>query len=1180
VPFQASLTRRNFRRDIYPWAEAPRLPLGHRYAMGAGAARSGLESPDGCQRFALSSAEGERAGVRGPQISNLAPHVLYLGLLAAVLSLLFVTHAPGAETNTASPVIHSSLKAASDAAAADQSLVLIIFGADWAEPCKELKSKTLNSREFKEQAGALHIAEVDVDTDSTLARDYGVTTIPALVFLTPDNKVVSRHAGFMATAELMLWLHEARDRVREGKWEGTAPTSKLAEFISKTAAGGLGTNDLARLVAMLGEPAPADRDAVAKLLGEQREEAMVPLIEAVTNSYLGVRIAASELLHELAPDAPAIDPWQAPTQLAETVAALKQWWASAGRLPSKAREEKLDPASAASVAGALEALRGGDPVRRTAAMSTLVGFGAAALPLVHETIKAGEKGGDPRTLALLDDVRWAILVSDTVEQRAGGVRAVLARGKGPERQAAATRLGHAGRAAIPALAELLNDADPLVVETAVRALSSIGEKDAIPAMAALLKAPDSNLRLTAAQALGHTKNSAAVKDLLTVFDDPNEVVACTALSALEEINADRAYSPSKKSQPPEVNRALKGCLADPRWRVRAAAAEITGKLEAKELIPDLKTLLDDADGFVIKNTLEALRKLGAMPEPDKLMRIAQAHPGLRGEAVPMLVSWGSDDAVKVATEMYRAGDIEARLAILGSLKSTPERQQQSAAWQPFLAQAATESDPRLRRAAAEALGAEPAKTAAAVVGPLLSDEDAETRAHAAGVVLFIIGGERVVAAGSHGTYINDVEEVTEEIGSRYGLASSGRKPSATNAPPATREQIATWHTALQQKAGATPDVLTAAAIFATGPTNADLPVLQAALERADKDALARLGRSAAVAAILPRLPWPEGKAVAESLCRSPGLFLRAVNHAGKAAPGLRDFFDEPARFRAAVESASTEELQTGLPQLISSGQKQFTLLAGTPRVDAVVTALFDSTNAAWRAAAVFAAGSREDAKWQPQLERAVKDTNAWVRAVAIPGLARTAKDRATLEQRVGPLLADPDKYVAARAAEALLEPETREAAGLEYNFEYFQYGDIHTYSSFGSRTGGQRPLAVIEGNPPFLDHARRRVTAGTPEEAAAPALLLAQYGDFSGLDRLLPAVSAEGNKHSDLGNVVLAGISLSRDAKYLPVLKQMTAIVKENYEFTRLLQALKGMSGPEARELRLEINKRLRQTSE
>jgi len=45
-------------------------------------------------------------------------------------------------------------------------------------------------------------------------------------------------------------------------------------------------------------------------------------------------------------------------------------------------------------------------------------------------------------------------------------------------------------------------------------------------------------------------------------------------------------------------------------------------------------------------------------------------------------------------------------------------------------------------------------------------------------------------------------------------------------------------------------------------------------------------------------------------------------------------------------------------------------------------------------------------------------------------------------------------------------------------------------------------------------------------------------------------------------------------------MKKLTAAAKENYELTRLLQAIKGMSGPEARELRLEINKRMRQTSE
>ncbi|MCX6925611.1 MAG: HEAT repeat domain-containing protein, partial [Verrucomicrobia bacterium] len=791
--------------------------------------------------------------------------------------------------------------------------------------------------------------------------------------MTSDDKVVGRRSGFMATAELLLWLREARDLVKEGKWEGTAPTSKLSEFIGKAAGAGLDTNDLARLVILLGEPEPADREAAAKLLVEQREEAVVPLIEAVTNSYLGVRIAASELLHKMAPEAAAVDPWQAPAELAETAAGLRRWWASTGRLPAEKQEPKIDPASAASVSGAVEALRGNDPARRTAAMSTLVGFGAGVLPSVREAIKASEKSGDLRSLALLEDVRWAILIPDAVEQRAASVRAVLARGKGQERQTAATRLGRAGRAAIPALGELLNDADPLVVESAVRALSGIVGKDAIPAMAVLLKAQDSNLRMTAAQSLGHTKNAAATKELLAVFDDPNEVVACTALSALEEINAERDYSPTKKAQPPEVGRALKGCLADPRWRVRAAAAEVTGKLGAMDLIPDLKALLADPDGFVVKSALEALRKLSAAPEPEKLVGLAQRYPGLRSEAVEMLVSWGSEDAVKAVMDMYQTSGIEGRLAILGSFKSGSGQGQD---WQSFLGQAATESDARLRRAAAQVLGMQPAKVAAALVGPLLSDEDGPTRAQAAGVVLSIISGERVVASSSYADSV--ALAVMEDMDSEVSVAA--KKAGATNQPPATREQIAAWHTVLEQKAGPTPDALTAAAIYVTGPSNANLPVLQGALQRADKEALAQLSRSAALAAILPRLPWPAGQAVAERLCRAPALFLRMVAYANKSAPQLGEFLFEPARFRAAVEPASQEELEVSLPQLLSSGQKRLALISRTPRMEAVVTALLDATNAAWRAAAVYVVGSREDEKGLAVLQRATADTNAWVRA--------------------------------------------------------------------------------------------------------------------------------------------------------------------------------------------------------
>jgi HEAT repeat protein len=1097
--------------------------------------------------------------------------------LAALLVLLLLAQVVSAVIVVSSPIFHSSLGVATEAAASDQSLVMIVFGADWCVPCRQLKAKTLDSPEFMEQGGALHVVEVDVDSEETMARDYNVEAVPTLVLLTSENKIVARREGFLQTAELLLWLREARERVKEGKWEGTAPSSKLAEFVVKAAADQLETNDLMRLVEMIGEPNPADRDTAAKLLIEQRDTAVILLIEAVTNSYLGVRIGAAEALHKLAPEAPSLDPWQTPAELVETAAALKKWWAATGKLPIQHEEPRVEQVGASSITSALDSLRGSDPVQRTRAMSTLVAGGTGALPAVRQAIKLSEKTGDQRSLTLLEDVRWAILIPDVVDQRAGGVRSVLARGKGSERQTAATRLSRAGRGAIPALSELLEDSDPMVVESAVRALSSIGGKDAIPAMTALLKAEDSNLRMTAAQALGHTKNAAAVKELLTVFGDPNEVVACAALSALDEINGDRDYSPSKKAQPPEVVQALKRCLGEPRWRVRAAAAEVTGKLGVKELITELNTLLSETDGFVVKNALEALQTLGAAPEPQKLLAVAQRQPGLREQTVEMLVKWGTEDSVKTITELYNSSSADGQIAIVRSLGAGSERGQETSLWQPLLAQATMETDPRVRRAAAESLAAQPPKVAAALVGTLLSDEDTDTRVSAAGVVLSVIAGERQIVASSHGSFVSGFVSMDDAENS---FGASRKKANPTNEPPVTPVQISTWHTALQQKAGTNRDLLTAAAIYVSGSSNTDLPVLEHALEHSDRASLARLGQSAAVAAILPRLPWPDGKGVIERFSVSPTLFLTMTAYAQKAAPGLSDFLLDPTRFRAAVDPASPDELQASLPRLLGPQQKEWSLLSNTPRTEAVVKALLGATNAGWRAAAVYSLSLRDDPQGQAYFEHALSDSNRWVRVAAASGLARAIKDRTSLERVLAPLLSDPDKKVAEIAATGLLEPETRSAAGLNYGSSYFEFEKVHVWASSYEPSGEQRPLATVPGNPPFLQSVRQKLANNTTEDAAPTVLILAQYGDFTGLDQLLKEIATENQKEDQLEGVVLTAIGLSRDPKYMPYVKKMLTSAKEEQDFRRLLQALRGISGAEARELRLEINKRMRQGRE
>jgi HEAT repeat protein/thiol-disulfide isomerase/thioredoxin len=1128
---------------------------------------------------------------------NLLPAILKRGAAAALVAAAWTA---GAADATNQPVFHASWRAASAAAAADQSLVLLIFGAEWCDPCRQLKNETLAASEFRLQAEPLHVVEVDVDTSKKMAQDFAVEAIPTLVLLTADGKITGRHTGFVNTAEMTAFLENGRRRADLGQWDGLAPASPLDDYVKKAAADTLTTNDLRRLVEMLGEPDPGDRAGLAGILLGQREQAMPWLIEGVNNPYLGARIGAAELLLRLAPGAPAVDPWRSPEELAAAVADLRKWWESAGTLPPAAQARTADPALENSIKAELETLRGDDPVRRTEAMAALAGAGADALPAVREALRRAEKSGDQRVIGWLEDVRWAILIPDTLEQQAGGVRKILARGKSLDRQAAAERLGKVGAEALGALTELVNDNDSLVAESAARALSEAGGAQTIPALAALLAAADSNLRMTAAQALGHTKSGDAIKPLLTAVDDANEVVACTALAALQEARNAGDYLPSSRSVPQEISAALKRCLGDTRWRVRAAAAEAAGKMGAHDTAGEVKKLLEDKDGFVVQKALAALNQLGAPPDTRELAAIARRLPGLRGGVVEMMLRSKTKETADAVTEMFNSSDVNGQTAILQAMAAegggrdvaalefglnavsiqggNPGGPEDEADWKSLLTKAASSPEVRLRRGAAEALRRQPARLSAELIGPLLSDEDAATRAAAADVVLSIL-----------------ITPASPPVAVRPGA------PVKTNSPPAGADQLAAWHAALLQRTNAAPSLRLVAALLATGDPKKDWPLVLAALDKPETSPARRSQDAEAIGLILAKLPWPEGRPVLDKLSGSPILFVFAAQRSSRAAPAAADYLLEPARFKAAVEPASGETLKAALESVAGynsmaegttvtiNGVAQeagslWNLWCENDRVKAITLVLAQCTNAAWRAAAVYSLGQRADAEQNAAIfEKAMGDANEWVRRAAAQALGRRPKDRAPLESRLGPMLSDTSVEVAGVAAVLLLEPEVRQAASLEGELNYFEFdGSYGGRMDFGTTVNlnNERPLTTLEGKPAFLAHAAKWAATAKGGEAAPFVVLLAQYGQFDGLDRLLAqSGAARANEQRELDDAILTGIALSQDAKYLPALRKMTAAQNNDYQLRKILQAIQGMRGADARQLRLDINKKLRTVS-
>ena len=82
-------------------------------------------------------------------------------------------------------------------------LTLVDFFANWCGPCKMLGPVL---EELAEE-GIVDVFKVDCDESLELAREFKVSSIPAL-FLMKDKKVVDSKVGFMDLDELIEWVKE------------------------------------------------------------------------------------------------------------------------------------------------------------------------------------------------------------------------------------------------------------------------------------------------------------------------------------------------------------------------------------------------------------------------------------------------------------------------------------------------------------------------------------------------------------------------------------------------------------------------------------------------------------------------------------------------------------------------------------------------------------------------------------------------------------------------------------------------------------------------------------------------------------------------------------------------------------------------------------------------------------
>jgi thiol-disulfide isomerase/thioredoxin len=186
--------------------------------------------------------------------------------------------------------------------------VLVDFYADWCGPCKMMDAQTFPDPRVIRETASFVAVKVDVDRNERVAYAYRIESIPRTVVLNVHGQVVGDRIGFLDADAYVAFLNDVREFTHT-KREGDAISVPASRAESLAISESTGDDEL---IGWLGDPDPAVRKrARDELLRREPIEIERILNRAANHEYLGVRLAAFEILHGQSASAdPGFDPWK------------------------------------------------------------------------------------------------------------------------------------------------------------------------------------------------------------------------------------------------------------------------------------------------------------------------------------------------------------------------------------------------------------------------------------------------------------------------------------------------------------------------------------------------------------------------------------------------------------------------------------------------------------------------------------------------------------------------------------------------------------------------------------------------------------------------------------------------------------------------------------------------------
>ena len=209
------------------------------------------------------------------------------------------------------PLLHDYDEAIEQAKKTDRP-ILVILGAEWCGPCKQLEKDMalpIAASIFKQWIAV----EVDIDEEPALAKEWQVNAVPAFRILGVDQEVSASNEGYGGLKKLQTWLSE--------NFEAANPQTQRLLRDDKP----VDAKIISELIAMLRDRRPANRKLTSTKLARNQDVAAGPVLAVLASGNLSQKIGALEILEKWSAPIAGIDPWEPDTMSAERLAELNDW---------------------------------------------------------------------------------------------------------------------------------------------------------------------------------------------------------------------------------------------------------------------------------------------------------------------------------------------------------------------------------------------------------------------------------------------------------------------------------------------------------------------------------------------------------------------------------------------------------------------------------------------------------------------------------------------------------------------------------------------------------------------------------------------------------------------------------------------------------------------------------------